>query len=64
MPSKREQVLAALFARLTAGLGAVVSRNEALPERVRGAGGGECNDFGQARAVACLGDDPQAFGEE
>ena len=31
MPSKREQVLAALFARLTAELSATVRRNEALP---------------------------------
>ena len=34
MPSKREQVLAALFARLDAELSATVRRNEALPERV------------------------------
>ena len=34
MPSKREQVLAALFARLEAELSATVRRNEALPERV------------------------------
>ena len=34
MPSKREQVLAALFAQLETGLPATVRRNEALPERV------------------------------
>ena len=34
MPSKREQVLAALFARFAAELSATVRRNEALPERV------------------------------
>lgn len=34
MPSKREQVLAALFVRLRAELSATVRRNEALPERV------------------------------
>ena len=34
MPSKREQVLVALLARLDAGLPAAVRRNEALPERV------------------------------
>ena len=34
MPSKREQVLAALHARLELGLPATVRRNEALPERV------------------------------
>ena len=34
MPSKREQVLAALFARLDTELSASVRRNEALPERV------------------------------
>lgn len=32
--SKREQVLAALFAQLETGLPATVRRNEALPERV------------------------------
>ena len=34
MSSKREQVLAALFARIEAGLAAAVRRNEALPERI------------------------------
>ena len=34
MPSKREKVLAALHARLKAGLPATVRRNEVLPERV------------------------------
>ena len=34
MASKREQVLAALHARLDLGLSATVRRNEALPERV------------------------------
>lgn len=38
MPSKREQVLAALFARLDTELPATVRRNEALPERVPAAG--------------------------
>jgi hypothetical protein len=33
MPSKREQVLAALFVRLGAEQSATVRRNEALPER-------------------------------
>ena len=34
MPSKREQVLAAPFARLETALSATVRRNEVLPERV------------------------------
>ena len=38
MPSKRAQVLAALFARLESNLGLAVRRNEALPERVPPAG--------------------------
>ncbi len=34
MTSRRESILAALFARLSANIGATVRRNEALPERV------------------------------
>jgi hypothetical protein len=34
LPSKREQVLAALVARVDAGFAATVRRNEALPERI------------------------------
>ena len=34
MPSKREQVLGVLFARLETALSATVRRNKVLPERV------------------------------
>jgi len=38
LPSRREQILAALGQRLQSGLSATVRRNEALPERVPGEG--------------------------
>jgi hypothetical protein len=38
LPSRREQVLAALLLRLQSGLAATVRRNEVLPEKVPAAG--------------------------
>ena len=38
LPSRREQVLAALVQRLQSGLSATIRRNEALPEQVPAAG--------------------------
>ena len=38
MPSRREQILAALLQRLQSGLSATVRRNEVLPEKVPAAG--------------------------